>query len=179
MAKRRFVNAENPQGAPPPEHKSQALNALASLAKRGGHNVQSEHLPQRPMPQAPRQPAMPAQGLPQPPKPQSPVVQELLNRVATGQHTPNVEPPPPPEYNPQQAMEASLEEALMTMSPEEAAEAAPPGAYTDMFERMVMETNPPEGDWKWEALDRFRSMREKIARMRDLVEQIERTSANA
>ena len=68
---------------------------------------------------------------------------------------------------------------MMDMTPEEAVDSSPPGTYTNMFEQMVEEMSPPEGDWKWEALTRFRAMREKLAGMRQLVEQLERSSANA
>jgi len=163
MARRSFVNSENPQGAPPPQHKTAAMNALSAMAKRGSNNVNVEQM-QRPLPKK-------ALGTEPKQLPPSPVAVEALGRLMPqqGYGAPQQQQPmpaapqqpvaPPPQRQAPQPVAAPMETDAMDPM------AAPDGYWESVLIKTI-ENDPRaqqgQRDWRHDTLDKLATMRQKL-----------------
>ncbi len=164
MARRSFANSENPQGAPPPQHKTAAMNALSAMAKRGGSNVNVDQmqrpLPNKPLGDAPKlnMNAMPKQ------LPPSPVAIEALGRLMPqqqqgmpGMGMPTQQPmqQPMPQQQMMEPTAQPMEEIADPMS-------APDGYWESVLIKTIESDPSGQRDWRHDTLEKLSTMRQKL-----------------
>ena len=164
QTRRSFAHTERPQGAPGPMHRTQALDALSALAKRGGANINAQQL-QKPMQPMPQQ------------RPPSPVAMEAMSRSMPSYGAPmqgNMGMPmgqPVPYQQPQPQPIPEMAQEPVAMPGMEYQEPPYDGFYADLLADSVRKRPMPEGvaDWRIEALDRFALIKAKLDAVKQYV----------
>ena len=165
MATRRsFAHAEKPQGVQPPGYRPSALDALASLVKRGGHDIHADLL-QKKMPQ----------------KPLTPVAQEAIGRIQQPQMPPQM-PPQAPESYPRVVPGVSAAQQPQEVPADDGFRMPPvPDYYNKVLEKIIERNPAPKGqpDWRKDALAKFAEIRSSLDRIKEYVESLDRGARNA
>lgn len=195
MNRRSFAHTERPAGAPPPAHRTKALDAISSLSQRGSANIQAEQL---------RKPVTGSVG--QQPKPPSPVALEAISRMRPQQGMPQMQTPmlQMPQHQPYPAtssygqppiqpnsaiqplprdMQPPQQEMQPLQQPQQQAqdqfEMPPvPGYWGQKLREVVAQDPRLQKEWQ-PVIERFAQIRASLDTIRDRVYQYKRGMANA